>query len=671
MNIRCSLAVLLFTVGAAAQLPITRVILYKSGVGAIERTGTLTSDSSAQLTFRAGAMNDVLKSLTVTDQSGGRITDVRFRADEPLSRQLEDYPFHLTRGAPLLDLLNQLQGARVAVQQGSMTLSGTIVGASSRTAEKGKTTEQVTLLLDDGTLRSLDLDSLNGVRLLDPALQAQLQEYLSHLAASRSDKQRTLHLELTGKTPQKLTVRYIESVPVWKTTWRLVLRGTQPSLLEGWAIVNNTSSDDWRNVHLALVSGRPVSFISPLFEPDYVRRAYVRLPDEQALTPVEGLQSDAKTKPASEYESSAGLRGVLGGVLGGIPSAAPPPPPQYAVPSGINRDAAGFSSVTPEVKLHRQGALFTYTLSQPVTIGRGQAAMVPVLQQPIKAERVMVYSSRTGTHPRVGVRLSNSTGVTLDGGPVLVYDGNAYAGEGLIGTMPGGDERLVDYASAQDVSVEPRAQVHRSSVQELHASDGILYATWPVTSLTVYHIENAGAKAATLTLEHPSRQGITLVSPKPVRQAAGHFEFRIPLTPHSRQDFTVTERSSWKESIALASASEDTVQKYLHEKALNGEGRRQLGDLLQKMRERDRVNAEADTTRKTLSDLADTQDRLRKNIDSLNRVSGEQVQVKAYAAELARQESQFLQLHQKLDRLQQQAGQLSSEIGDAIATLKF
>lgn len=419
------------------------MILYKSGVAAIERTGTLTSDSPAQLTFRAEAMNDVLKSLTIADQSGGRITDVRFRADEPLSRQLADFPFHLTRGAPLSALLGQLQGARVAVQQGSASLTGTIIGASSMAPAHGPVRQRLTMLLDNGEVRSLDLDGLNGVRLLDPALQAQLKEYLSHLAASRSDKQRTLHLELTGKTPQKLTVRYIESVPVWKTTWRLVLRGTQPPLLEGWAIVNNTSSDDWRNVHLALVSGRPVSFISPLFQPDYVRRAYVRLPDEQALIPVEGLQSDAKVNPAGEDTSSAGLHGVLGGVLGGIPSVAPPPPPQYALPSRMHRDAAGFSSVTPEVNLHRQGALFSYALSQPVTIGRGQAAMVPVLQQPVKAEKVMVYSFRTGTHPRVGVRLTNSTGATLDGGPILVYDGDAYAGEGLMGTMPAGDERLL------------------------------------------------------------------------------------------------------------------------------------------------------------------------------------------------------------------------------------
>jgi hypothetical protein len=320
--------------------------------------------------------------------------------------------------------------------------------------------------------------------------------------------------------------------------------------------------------------------------------------------------------------------------------------------------------------LHPQGALFSYSLSKPVTIDRGQAAMVPVLQQPIKAEKVMVYSSETGIHPRVGVRLTNSTGATLDGGPILVYDGDAYAGEGLIGAMPAGDERLVDYASAQDVSVHTEGNRYSDTVQELHASDGILYVTRPVVAKTVYHVENSGA-AAVLMIEHPAGSEVIVISPKPERRTAGLAEFRIPLQAHASKDFTVANRFSWKEPIVLASATEETVQKYLHEKALTSEGRRQLSDLLRRMQERDRIKAEAEETRQAIRQLSGTQDRLRKNIDSLNRVAGEQAQVKTYADELARQESQFGQLQQKLDGLDLQAEQMTRAIMDAISQLNF
>lgn len=208
-------------------------------------------------------------------------------------------------------------------------------------------------------------------------------------------------------------------------------------------------------------------------------------------------------------------------------------------------------------------------------------------------------------------------------------------------------------------------------IQHLRAADGTLHISSPVTTQTIYQIDNEGARAAVLMLERQRRQGSTLVSPQPSRRTSDHLDFRIPLSPHSVQSFTVTECTPVEESLSLADLREDMVQRYLQEKALSVEGRRQLSGLLKKMHERDRASAEADATRKTLSDLADTQDRLRKNIDNLNHVSGEQAQVKAYAAELARQEAQFLQLHQKLDHLQQQTEQLSREITDATGQLNF
>ena len=85
-------------------------------------------------------------------------------------------------------------------------------------------------------------------------------------------------LAATGTGERQLFVSYISEVPVWKTTYRLVLtsKSAKKPLLQGWAIVDNTVGEDWNNVDLSLVAGAPQSFIQQLSQPYYGRRAIVR-----------------------------------------------------------------------------------------------------------------------------------------------------------------------------------------------------------------------------------------------------------------------------------------------------------------------------------------------------------------------------------------------------------
>ena len=113
----------------AADLPIREVILYKHGVGYFERAGDLRAGDTARLDFKASDMNDVLKSLTIVDRSGGVIGGVRYDAAEALDKRLQDFPFAVDRQASLAAFLDQLKGARLELRLGSDTVAGTIIGA--------------------------------------------------------------------------------------------------------------------------------------------------------------------------------------------------------------------------------------------------------------------------------------------------------------------------------------------------------------------------------------------------------------------------------------------------------------------------------------------------------------------------------------------------------------
>ena len=172
-----------------ADFPVQQVILYKHGVAYFERAGDLKAGETARLDFKAEDMNDVLKSLTISDRSGGKIGGIRYDASEPLEKRLQDFPFAVGEQASLPAFLDQMKGARLELKLGPDTVAGTIIGARTVTGEgapRPVEREIVVLLTDAGDIRTLDLNSASSIRLADPKLQTLLKDYLTVLNGARS-----------------------------------------------------------------------------------------------------------------------------------------------------------------------------------------------------------------------------------------------------------------------------------------------------------------------------------------------------------------------------------------------------------------------------------------------------------------------------------------------------
>src|SRR5258708_7072712 len=251
----------------AADIPIREVILYKSGVGYFERGGTLRPGESARLDFKASDMNDVLKSLTISGQNGGKVTGLRYDSSEPLDQKLADFPFKIDGQASLALFLDQMKGAKVELKYGAETISGIVVsGRVAKADDKQPEREQLVALLDSGELRTLDLAAASSIRFADPKLQTQLRDYLTVVNQSRSTDKRSIYIDSSDGKERQIDASYMLPSPVWKSSYRLIFNDKGEPTLEGWAIIDNTTGEDWTNVRLAVVSGRPVSFISNWYE---------------------------------------------------------------------------------------------------------------------------------------------------------------------------------------------------------------------------------------------------------------------------------------------------------------------------------------------------------------------------------------------------------------------
>jgi hypothetical protein len=668
----------------AADLPVKQVVLYKHGVGFFERSGAVKPGDSARLDFKASDMNDVLKSLTVVDRGGGKVTGVRYDSSEPLAVKLGDFSFALGNETTLASFLDQCKGARLELQVGRDLFSGIILGArTEKGKDGGESNQTVNLLQDSNEIRTLSLSTATSVRFMEPELQRKLREYLSAVNAARATEKRSVYIDGSGSAARELDVSYMTPTPVWKSSYRLLLPETGEPTLEGWAIIDNTTGEDWSAVSLALVSGRPISFISPLYEPRYRTRPVADLPDQAAAMPTvyEGNLSNAAAAPA------------------------PPPPPAVAMPMAEGRmkkqvrqqqyamNAQQNMAVDGAVSMDKAeamsapgqassfgaaaegrdaGELFEYRFSNPVTVKKSESAMLPFLQSHIKARKLLVYSlENSSLNPQNAAELINSSGKTLDGGPITVYEAKSYAGEGLIDTLKIGDKRLIGYSVDLGTRISTKFDSGQQIIREIHANHGLLTTKIAVEETRTYTIRNVDAKEKTLMIEYPVRSEYKLLNQKPSATSSSAYRFEVKLDPNKTTTFPVSEEQILQNAILVSNLTPDILGSYVSNKVLSDAGRKQLqqvSSLKSQIADLDNQikRLEADAT-----SLTNDQQRIRQNISTLNQVSGQQAQVQKYSATLATQEAQLAAQRDKQTELRNKKAALETELNALLERLDF
>lgn len=312
--------------GESSRLPVKRVVLYKNGVGYFEHSTRVHGDQELGIDFTTAQLNDVLKSLTVVDLGDGRISGVRYNSIAPLGERLKALRLPFGEQVSRTDFLTALRGARVEVRSKSETAVGRLLSVEQqeRTTDSG-TTYQASLfsvLTDLGEMKNFELGPTVSVRLAERELNDEVGRYLNLVGSSRARDLRRMTISATGSGDRDILVSYISEVPVWKSTYRIILpekAGDQP-LLQGWAIVDNTIGEDWKDVQLSLIAGAPQSFIQDISQPLYARRPVVPLPESAMLTPQthEATEYDRLEQYSKLQAPPAVSAGVVGGVPGGV-----------------------------------------------------------------------------------------------------------------------------------------------------------------------------------------------------------------------------------------------------------------------------------------------------------------------------------------------------------------
>jgi hypothetical protein len=653
----------------SAALPVTEVILYNSGVGYFQRSGKVDGDARVDLAFPVQDVNDLLKSLVVRDLGGGQVTTVAYDSHDPVEKTLQSFAINLNGNPSFTAVLEQARGEKVevALQQSAAaqpgTLTGAILGTETQKQPAGKDAVadvQVLNLWCAEGLRAVKLADIQRVRFLNPVLEGEVRKALEALAQGHDAQKKGVSLSCVGKGERELRVGYVVEAPVWKTSYRLVLNKEGKPFLQGWAIVENPSDEDWQKVGMALVSGRPISFRMDLYDPLYAPRPLVEPELFASLRP-----------PTYEGAMQKPMQGGLGGLAAGgtpMPPAARPTAPMR----GLNRledlseAAAGEKKaamlgadkamdlrqgVQSAASAQQLGDSFEYVLDEPVSLPRQKSALLPIVNKEVEGQRVSIYNQNT--HPKfplLGLRFKNTSGLHLMQGPITVFDGSSYAGDSRVLDLQPNEERLLSYAVDLGTEVETVNDNPKHTLTRVKAVKGVLYTTTRQVEGRTYRAVNPSSQDRTLLIEHPYRPDFRLTSKdQPAERARDVYRFELKLPAGKSASETVTEERDLVSQAQLSNADDNSIRVLIRSDVTGAKVKEALGRALELKGKVEATRQDLGLAQQQLADIERDQQRIRAN---LKETPPSAEAYKKYLAKLDAQETEVDNLRDQIKKLQ-------------------
>jgi len=699
---------------SATRLPVSRVILYKNGVGYFEHSGLVRGSQDVNVDFTTAQLNDVLKSLTVLDLGKGRITGVSYNSTAPLEKRLGSLHLPIGENPTTAQFLDALRGARVEVRNGSSTATGRLLSIEEREVirdtaktdagdeEKSKIgLTQVSLVTDTGEVRLFDLTPSTTVRVVEKEVNDEVGKYLGLVASTRDQDVRRMTISTAGDGERNLLVSYISEVPVWKSTYRIVVPNEGKPLLQGWAIVDNTVGEDWDNVELSLVAGSPQSFVQELSQPYYTRRPVVAIPENAMLTPQTheatmeekeipqpppASPNETRDKNAQLMRPNAGLTmyeqmgmaskssrftaggpiaGSGGGIGAGMSLASPKPVAPHPDSTEI---AENLESGTTVGQAQDLGNLFEYKLNDRVTIHKNQSALVPILQTRIDAEKVSVWNPSESSVLRA-LWLNNNSDLTLDGGSFNVLEGGAFAGEGLMVAIKPGEKRLLSYAADLGILVDAKERGENQHVTKVVIAHGTMTQTTQERQESTYTIRNRDSEKRVLVVEHPARPGWKLDGETPVESSTSYHRFRVDLDPKKTTTLVVKEYRPVTNRYLITNITDDEIKVFLSQKMINADVEKALRKVLAQKNDIALMDIVIKDHKSQVSSIANDQQRVRENMKALKGSAEEKALVARYVRELNEQEDRVQKLQRETVDWEQKRDAAQSTLNGMVEAL--
>ena len=604
-----------------STLGLDRVVLYRNGVGYFERSGEVDGEVLT-IKVRKDQVNDLLKSLTVVDRGNGQAVSVSMPLDPQVwaSAALAT----LSPGQGSLDqILDALRGNEVVLGTTQGKIRGRIVMIEPIVDEPDASppphSERVMppvagskdfrlTVLDGKRMQVVRLSKVKTITFKDGDLALQFHRSLDATAGEGMFQQVAVDIRLAGASKHDLSVSYVVEAPMWKPTYRVVLpeKGKGKALLQGWAVVDNTSGEDWTKVTMSLTSGAPIAFRYDLHTPRIIERSDLsgsgtykraavamgetsygpaggdrdsdgvadmtdRCPDtpetyngmgdedgcpdaapmgsaapapdavasadyddmykadeeqdspyggESGGSRAAGAKKKSKAQPRKPSPTRA-ARGPskgdpFGGAIGkeqgesygasaGASPSAPPPPPAVDYES-LRR------STLANARAKEVSGLTRFDLGNRVTVPDGSSTMVAIINQDVEAEQTFLFKPGGAgqgyeQNPYRVIRFKNNTPFVLEPGPISIYTGGSFVGEGISEAVGTGTSTTIPFAVEPGVMVSSSSQYSGEDMHIVRIVRGTIEVENFQRMTTTWTVKGPPSGAGFTVLVRQSKQG--------------------------------------------------------------------------------------------------------------------------------------------------------------------
>ena len=564
-----------------AELTLKRVTLSSSGVAYLEFEAQVERDAALQLPVKLEQVNDVLKSLVVFDAKG-KVGGVSLPGREPLAEQLRQLPFDAAALSSLPQLLQALPGAMLSVQTASGLLQGRVMAVEARTLQNDKGVQtryhQASLMTAEG-LRHFVLEDARSIQFDDVQLRSQIEQALNAMSINRAKDGRIVEIITRGTQARTVRVGYVTIAPIWKTAYRLTLpaedTASAAGQLQGWAVIENLSGQDWRSVELTLTTGKPVAFQQNLYESYFNQRPSVPIEMPGRILP----RADTGAILAQNFEAAprfapapapAAAPAPIAPRARSAPAPAPAPAPIFAA-AAQGLQALPLATTADLVSSQDQGTQVSYRFPMPVSVSSGRSLAVPVIVQDVVAQRTVHYQPQVNPqYPLAAIDIANTSAVGLPPGAVTVYEqgkeGAAFLGDAQLAVLPAGESRMLAFALDQKINITSSTRSSNTTTRT-SLDRNVLVVERLQQQIQTFRIKSAHSAQTQVVVELPSYVGYSLRAPsgRILGEAQGRHRVSLPAPANSAQAHEITLEATQPERLPLSTLSAFQLQTYLQQ----------------------------------------------------------------------------------------------------------
>ena len=568
------------------MLPISRVVMYQSGIGYVERCAQIATDKLI-LRIRPDQINDILKSLTIIDRGNGRPVSISLPVDKDTLDSLAQIPEQIKDGG-VRSLLNAFRGANVKIKTLCRAYEGRIVGVDERDSDSNlqvsvnssncANEDTVTLLTSANVLHVIRLSEIRSVALYDQSLTDGLDKSLNISLNEGNWKQLELTIQLDSSDPREIALSYLVAMPTWKPAYRLVLKDDDKAILQGWAVISNVTGADWNNIAFSLVSGQPMSFTYDLYTPQFLER-----PD---------LSSLADQKAAAPEVINSGYGAPATNQMRAMPMAAPvgmammssPAPGFGAMPGAVRQakfngsnladecpecdeytinDNEIASSFVDQAEKSQIGSFDEYKLASKLTLPDGNTALVNLIHHEVfgKDTRLIQATDNSFDSIRKGwrqtkslqtIELRNDTSLALNAGPITLYKDSAVIGEGYLSRTEKDATAYITYAKEGRLTAAVTDRFKTRTFRLDSVNNGYIVFTTIDTNTLVFQFESHIDHDITALLQLRRDSNLTPIDfPDNVVKSEDKYTIPVSVEANGRPKLTLTMQRCSESSSSM------------------------------------------------------------------------------------------------------------------------